>query len=66
MVKFHGTVRRLGAEKLGYHSDVWVEYNAAAYMNDSLFEKYITDHLTINTRSWRPPNSLYTRSNGVS
>ena len=45
MVIFHGTGRRLGAEKLRYHSDVLVEYNATAYMNDSLFEKYITHYL---------------------
>ncbi|RPA99078.1 hypothetical protein L873DRAFT_1909994 [Choiromyces venosus 120613-1] len=45
MVIFHGTRRRLGAEKLHYHSTVLVKYNATAYMNDSLFEKYITNYL---------------------
>ncbi|RPA94164.1 hypothetical protein L873DRAFT_1940149 [Choiromyces venosus 120613-1] len=45
MVIFHGTGRRLGTEKLCYHSSVLVEYNATAYMNNSLFEKYITNYL---------------------
>jgi len=45
MIIFHGTGKRLGAEKLRYHPSVLVEYNPTAYMNDGLFEKYITNHL---------------------
>ena len=45
MIIFYGTGTRLGAEKLRYHSAVLIEYNATAYINDSLFERYITNHL---------------------
>jgi len=45
IIIFHGTGARLGAEKLRYHSGFLIEYNATAYMNDSLFERYITNHV---------------------
>jgi len=45
MIIFHGTGTRLGTEKLRYHPGVLIEYNGTAYMNDTLFERYITNHL---------------------
>ncbi|RPA95569.1 DDE-domain-containing protein [Choiromyces venosus 120613-1] len=45
MIIFHGTGQRLGAEKLKYHLGVLIEFNPTAYMNDNLFENYITQHL---------------------
>jgi len=45
MVIFHGTGQRLRVEKERYHKGVLVEYNSTAYMNDILFERYITNHL---------------------
>jgi len=45
MIIFHGTGRRLGREKERYDPRVLVEYNPTAYMNNTLFEHYITNHL---------------------
>jgi len=45
MIIFHGTGRRLGNEKQQYDTRVLVEYNPTAYMNEGLFERYITNHL---------------------
>jgi len=45
IIIFHGKGTRLGTEKLRYHDGVLVEFNPTAYMNDVLFEKYLTDHL---------------------
>jgi len=45
MIIFRGTGARLGAEKLRYHAGVLIEFNATAYMNDTLFAKYITNYL---------------------
>jgi len=45
MIIFHGTGKRLGNEKEQYDPRVLVEYNPTAYMNESLFERYITNHL---------------------
>ncbi|RPA89934.1 hypothetical protein L873DRAFT_1719961 [Choiromyces venosus 120613-1] len=45
MVIFYGTGQRLRSEKEKYHMGVLVEYNSTAYMNDTLFECYITSHL---------------------
>ena len=45
MIIFHGTGKRLRAENLHYHPGVLVEYNLTAYMNDALFEKYVTNYL---------------------
>ena len=45
MIIFRGTGTRLNAEKPHYHPGVLVEFNATAYMNHTLFERYITNHL---------------------
>lgn len=45
MIIFRGTGKRLGRERERYHPGVLVEYNPTAYMNDKLFERYITTHL---------------------
>ena len=42
---FHGTTgQRLRTEKEKYHKEVLVEFNPTGYMNDILFERYITSH----------------------
>jgi len=45
MIIFHGTGTRLRAERQRYHQNVLVEFNPTAYMNDTLFERYIISHL---------------------
>ena len=45
MIIFHGTGRRLGRERERYYHNMLVEFNPTAYMNDNLFERYITEHL---------------------
>jgi len=45
MIIFRGKGTRLGREQERYHPEVLVEYNPTAYMNDKLFENYITTHL---------------------
>ncbi|RPA90955.1 DDE-domain-containing protein [Choiromyces venosus 120613-1] len=45
MIIFHGTGQRVESEKLQYHAGVIVEFNPTAYMNDGLFERYITNYL---------------------
>ena len=45
MIIFRGKGTRLGNEKSKYHSQVLVEFNDKAYMNDSLFLRYIEHHL---------------------
>jgi len=45
MIIFHGTGRRMGRERERYYHNVSVECNPTAYMNDNLFERYITEHL---------------------
>ena len=45
MIIFRGKGTRLGRERERYHPEVLVEYNPTAYMNDKLFENYITTHL---------------------
>jgi len=45
MIIFQGTGKRLEWDREWYHPKVLVEYNPTAYMNNKLFEKYITTHL---------------------
>jgi len=45
MVIFHGTGARLHAETQRYPPNILVEFNPTAYMNDVLFEKYVSNHL---------------------
>ena len=52
MIIFHGTGQRLGNEKQQYDPRVLVEYNPTAYMNESLFERYITNHLLPVLGGW--------------
>ncbi|RPA91630.1 hypothetical protein L873DRAFT_1848156 [Choiromyces venosus 120613-1] len=52
MIIFHGTGQRVESEKLQYHAGVIVEFNPTAYMNDGLFERYITNYLIPVLGGW--------------
>ncbi|RPB01142.1 DDE-domain-containing protein [Choiromyces venosus 120613-1] len=45
MIIFRGKGERLGRERSDYHPGVEVEFNEKAYMNDSLFLRYIEEQL---------------------
>jgi len=46
MIIFGGKGTRLEREREPYYPEVLVEFNPTAYMNDNLFENYITTHLS--------------------
>ncbi|RPA92259.1 hypothetical protein L873DRAFT_1710786, partial [Choiromyces venosus 120613-1] len=58
MVIFHGISQRLRVEKEKYHKGVLVEYNSTTYLNDTLFEHYITSYLIPILGGWPTLSAL--------